>query len=96
MLNVGTKQNSKKALQLFEMAKQNNFPKSEQYINLLTDNDEVNYQFDEISKIIDVPFDNKQINAFRGIIWYLGKGNPKNSYDKQIIDILASSQYPPD
>lgn len=40
---LGTKQNSKKALQLFEMAKQNNFLKREQYINLLTDNDEVNY-----------------------------------------------------
>lgn len=92
----GTKKNFKKSLQLFQMAKKNKYNKSDKYLRKLLNNDELNYEFDELSKIIVVPFDSKQNNVFRGIIWYLGKGNPISVYDNEIIDILVSSQNTPD
>ncbi|KAK8876047.1 hypothetical protein M9Y10_006231 [Tritrichomonas musculus] len=90
----GVKKDVKQAFLFFQMSKKNNYTKSGKYISKIQGDDEVQFNFDDQSKTVRIEYNPQKVeNNFRGIIWYLGHGNPKRTYNDSLIDILPSTKF---
>ena len=61
------------------------------YQFLKNKNNEYDDRYSESAQIKTIEYDNNSNNRFKGIISYLGKGNPKSVVDNQIVDVTSSS-----